>query len=79
MPALDELLKGALTLGEDDRAALAEQLLASLNEDGSDSEEQIEAMWTAEAQRRLEDHRAGLSEAPQPAEAVAEQVHQRFS
>lgn len=56
MPDLAEVLKGALSLGIDDRAALADKLLASLDEL---SEEEAERLWAAEALRRLEEYRAG--------------------
>jgi len=56
MADLAEVLKNALSLNVKDRAALAERLLASL--DGSD-EEEAEDLWAQEAQRRLEEYRAG--------------------
>ncbi len=69
MPDLAELLKSALSLSVDDRAALAERLLASLEEL---SEEEAERLWAEEAQRRLEEYRAGRAKAVQ-----AEAVHGR--
>jgi len=56
MPDLSEVLKSALSLDLNDRAALAERLLASLDELG---EEEAERVWAEEAQRRLEEYRAG--------------------
>jgi Arc/MetJ-type ribon-helix-helix transcriptional regulator len=56
MPDLSEVLKSALSLDLKDRAALAERLLASLDELG---EEEAERLWAEEAQRRLEEYRAG--------------------
>jgi len=56
MPDLTEILKGALSLKLDDRAALAEKLLASLDEL---NEEEADRLWAEEAQRRLKDYREG--------------------
>jgi hypothetical protein len=60
MPDLGEVLKSALSLKLDDRAALAERLLASLDEL---DEEEAERLWAEEAQRRLEQYRAGRARA----------------
>jgi putative addiction module component (TIGR02574 family) len=56
MPDLGEVLKSALSLNLDDRAALAERLLASLDEL---DDEEAERLWADEAQRRLGEYRAG--------------------
>ena len=56
MPDLSEVLKSALSLKVDDRAALAERLLASLDDLG---EEEADRVWAQEAQRRLEEYHAG--------------------
>ena len=56
MPDPTEVLKSALSLTVDDRAALAEKLLASLDDL---DEQEAERLWAREAQRRLEEHRAG--------------------
>ena len=56
MADLSEILASALTLSVDERAALAEEILASLDELGK---EEAERLWTREAQRRLEEYRAG--------------------
>jgi putative addiction module component (TIGR02574 family) len=69
MPDLAEVLRTALRLDTRDRAALAEKLLASLEEL---SEEEVERLWAEEAQRRLEEYRAGRAKT-----ARAEEVHQR--
>jgi putative addiction module component (TIGR02574 family) len=69
MPDLAEVLKTALSLDVHDRAVLAERLLASLEEL---SEEEAERLWAEEAQRRLEEYRAGRAKA-----ARAEEVHQK--
>ena len=69
MSDLIEVLKHALSLHVHDRAALAERLLASLEEL---SEEEAERLWAEEAQRRLEEYRAGRAKAVR-----AEEVHQK--
>lgn len=67
MANLAELFRNALSLEVCDRAALAERLLASLEEL---SEEEAERLWAEEAKRRLEEYRAGRAEAVR-----AEEVH----
>jgi len=69
MPDLTEVLRTVLSLDARDRAALAERLLASLEEL---SDEEADRLWAEEAQRRLEEYRAGHAKA-----APAEEVHQR--
>lgn len=56
MSALADAVRNALSLDADDRAALAERLLASLEEL---SEEEAERLWAEAAQRRLQEYRAG--------------------
>ena len=46
------LLTEALELTADDRAELAAELLASLDEPTSDSQEEIDRLWAAEIERR---------------------------
>ncbi len=67
MANLAEVLGNALSLEVRDRAALAERLLASLEEL---TEEEANRLWAEEAQRRLEEYRAGRAQAVQ-----AEEVH----
>ncbi len=55
MADLAQVLKTALDLGVQDRASLAEQLLASLEEL---SPEEADHLWAEEAERRLEALRA---------------------
>ncbi|MBM4329512.1 MAG: addiction module antitoxin RelB [Deltaproteobacteria bacterium] len=69
MSDLDEALKYALSLDARDRAALPERLLASLEEL---PEEEAERLWAEEAQRRLENYRAGRAGAVR-----AEEVHEK--
>ncbi len=56
MPDLAEVLTSALSLSLDDRAALADRLLASLDQL---DEEEAERLWAEEAHRRLQEYRAG--------------------
>ena len=67
MPDLSEVLKSALSLKLDERAALAERLLASLEDL---SEEEAERLWAEEAQRRLEEYRAGRAASVQAQDAA---------
>ena len=69
MADLEELLKKALTLDVQDRANLAERLLASLDEL---NEEEAGRLWADEAERRLKEYRAGRAEA-----LSADEVHRR--
>jgi len=69
MSNLEEALKHALSLDVHDRAALAESLLASLEDM---SEKESERLWAEEAQRRLESYRAGRARA-----VPAEEVHEK--
>jgi hypothetical protein len=56
MADLTEILKGAMSLNADDRAAVAEKLLASLDDL---DEEEAERLWAEEAARRREQWREG--------------------
>jgi len=69
MKKMTDILRTALDLNVRDRAALAEKLLASLDEL---TEEEAEALWTVEAARRLEEFRVGRARA-----VPAEDVHMR--
>jgi putative addiction module component (TIGR02574 family) len=57
MSIVEELFARAVTLPEDDRAALAALLLDSLEDDASD--EDVEEAWAAEVKRRMANYRAG--------------------
>lgn len=50
--AADEIIRGALTLSEADRAEVAARLLESLDEPAEASPAEIEAAWAAEIERR---------------------------
>ncbi|MGA2982921.1 MAG: addiction module protein [Terriglobia bacterium] len=74
MPDLAEVLKSVLSLNVDDRAAVAEKLLASL-----DDLDEVDAdrLWAEEATRRLEEFRAGRAGAP-GAQDVAKKAERLF-
>jgi putative addiction module component (TIGR02574 family) len=74
MPDLTEVLKTALALEIRDRAALAERLLASLDEL---NEEEADFLWAEEAQRRLQEYRAGRAAAVSSSE-VAKKAERLF-
>jgi putative addiction module component (TIGR02574 family) len=74
MSNLAEVIKGAMSLDVRDRAMLAEKLLASLEEL---SEEEAERLWAEEAQRRLEEYRAGRAKGVE-ASAVHAKVDKLF-
>ncbi len=74
MPEPAEVFKSALSLDVHDRAALAQRLLASLDEL---SEEEAERLWADEVQRRLEGYRAGRAKAVH-AEEVAKKAQTLF-
>ena len=58
-----EVFKNALSLDVHDRAALAQRLLASLEEL---SEEEADHLWPDEAHRRLDEYRADRAKAGMP-------------
>ena len=81
MPNLEDVLKDALVLDAHERAALAEKLLASRDEqqdDGNLDQADAERLWAREAQQRLEAYRAGrtIPVPAQQAHAKAEQLLQ---
>ena len=55
------LLTEALALADDDRADLAAELLASLDESPSDSQEDVDRSWATEIERRSNRVRSGDS------------------
>jgi putative addiction module component (TIGR02574 family) len=74
MPDAAQVFKNALRLSIQDRAALAETLLASLEEL---SEDEAEHLWAEEAQRRLQQYRAGRAKAI-PGEEVKKKAQNLF-
>jgi putative addiction module component (TIGR02574 family) len=69
-----EVFENALSLDVHDRAALAQRLLASLEEL---SEEEADRVWADETQRRLEEYRAGSATAVR-AQEVAKKAERLF-
>lgn len=63
-----------MNLDAHDRAALAEKLLASLEQL---SDKEAELVWTDAAQRRLSEYRAGRAKAV-PAQEVRRKVNKLF-
>ena len=61
--AAQHLLDQALKLSHKERAALAADLLASLDS-GVDSQDEVDAAWAVEIRKRLERVRAGESGIP---------------
>jgi putative addiction module component (TIGR02574 family) len=57
---VEELSQKARTLSPEDRARLAEDLLASL-EDGSESSSEVEAAWEHEIRQRVEEVKIGTA------------------
>jgi len=57
--SLPEIEKSALQLSAEDRARLAVRLLSSL-EETTESPEEIERLWIAEAERRFQELRDGV-------------------
>ena len=57
--SLPEIEKNALQLSVEDRARLAVRLLSSL-EETTESPEEIEKLWIAEAERRFQELRDGV-------------------
>jgi putative addiction module component (TIGR02574 family) len=69
--SLPEIEKDALRLPVDDRARLAMRLLSSL-EEATESPEEIEKLWIAEAERRFQELRDGVVQGIPARDAFAE-------
>ena len=67
---VEELSLRAKTLGREDRARLAEELLASLDESGEDPE--ADTAWEREIQHRVEQIKSGSVKVIPAEEVVAE-------
>ncbi len=74
MPDAGAVLESALSLSVEERAEIAEKLLASLDDV---NEQEAEQLWAAEAQRRLDGHRAGRDRTVSAAE-VADKARRLF-
>jgi putative addiction module component (TIGR02574 family) len=69
--SLPEIEQDALRLSAQDRARLAVRLLSSL-EESTESPEDIEKLWIAEAERRFQELRDGLVQGIPAREVFAE-------
>jgi len=74
MSIVEDLFAKAVTLPEQDRAALAALLLDSLEDEASD--ENVEQAWAAEVQRRMANYRAGNAQTIGWSE-LRERLHRR--
>ena len=63
---VDVLEAEAMKLSVEDRARLADRLIASLSEDG-----QVEEAWAVEVERRIAEAESGRSKLVPAAEAIA--------
>ena len=75
--SLPEIEKIALSLTAEDRARLAVRLLESL-EKTTESPEEIEKLWIAEAERRFQELRDGSVQGV-PAQKVFAELRSKFS
>jgi len=73
-PELDELLKRAMALPAEDRAAMASSLIESLDEA---VDEDVEAAWNEEIKRRVDDIRSGRVKTI-PGEQVLRELAEEF-
>lgn len=64
----DEIVASAMKLPQEERVRLAEELIASLDEE---IEPDVEEIWLAEAERRLNEFRSGKTCGVPAAEAFA--------
>lgn len=69
--SLPEIVDDALQLPPEDRARLAVRLLSSL-EETTESPEEIEKLWIAEAERRFQELRDGVVQGIPAQEVFAE-------
>jgi putative addiction module component (TIGR02574 family) len=75
---VEELSQKARTLSPEDRARLAEDLLASL-EDGSESPSEVGAAWEHEIRQRVEEVKSGTAKLIPAEDVYAEtrRIHQK--
>ncbi len=71
---VEELSQKARTLSPEDRARLAEDLLASL-EDGSAPDSEVEAAWEHEIRQRVEEVKSGTAKLIPAEDVYAETRH----
>lgn len=72
-PSTDAILHAALALPPDNRAALAEKLLESLDDEGR---AEIDAAWAEEAEKRIRAFREGKTKAT-PADEVMRSLREK--
>ena len=77
-PRAQELLRAALALPPDDRADVAAELLASLDEPLGDEAAAVQAAWTQEIEKRARRVLAGESPG-EPWEDVRERAARRLT
>lgn len=73
--SLDQLESELMALSADDRARLAERLLASLDDAADEDPREIERAWMEESERRYQQYLAG-EESARPAEEVLARVRE---
>jgi putative addiction module component (TIGR02574 family) len=77
MSPVDTVLTAAMQLGRQERADVARQLIASLDEDAGADEHDVEAAWLAEVEGRLSAAEAGTAQF-EPWEAVEQRITKRL-
>jgi len=73
-----ELLREALTLPTEERASVAAELLASLDEEPASNQAEVEAAWAKEIERRARRVMSGESDG-EPWEDVRARVARRLA
>jgi len=74
MPLLDKLISEAISLPTDIRALIVNKLLESLNP----TKKEIDELWAAEAERRVEDIRTGKVKTI-PGEEVFKDIRDKYN
>jgi putative addiction module component (TIGR02574 family) len=77
MSSVSTVRSAAMQLAREERADLARQLIASLDDDPGTADGDVEAAWPTEVERRVEAAERGAAEF-EPWEAVAEQIAARL-
>jgi putative addiction module component (TIGR02574 family) len=73
--SIDRLESELMALSVEDRARLAERLLASLDDSADEDPAEVERAWIEEAERRYQRYRMG-EEPARPAEEVLARVRE---
>lgn len=74
MPSTAEIIREAESLPVEERAAVVDSLLRSLNP----PDPEVDRQWAAVAKRRLQELRSGKVQ-PVPGEEVLKKIRQRFA